>query len=147
MSSERVLPPPPEPRGQPGQDELGELIGIKDFERGEDWARARVEVTDRVRQPYGIVHGGAYSVLAETLCSRATAEAVAPLGMGVMGQANNASFLRPISEGHINAEARAYHRGRTSWVWEAHMTNDEGTLCALVRMTVAVRPISRGSGS
>jgi len=47
----------------------------------------------------------------------------------------------------VHAEARAYHRGRTSWVWEVQMTNDEGTLCALVRMTVAVRPISPGTGS
>ncbi|MGI9558016.1 MAG: PaaI family thioesterase [Solirubrobacterales bacterium] len=145
--SEKPSGPPPEPRGQPGRDELGALVGITDYERGEDWARATLEVTDRVRQPYGIVHGGAYSVLAETLCSRATAEAVAPLGMGAMGQANNASFLRPISEGHVYAEAKAYHRGRTSWVWDVQMTNDEGTLCALVRMTVAVRPISPGSGS
>jgi 1,4-dihydroxy-2-naphthoyl-CoA hydrolase len=145
--SAEAPPTPPEPRGQPGQDELGALIGVQDFERGDDWARARVEVTDRVRQPYGIVHGGAYSVLAETLCSRATAEAVAPLGMGVMGQSNLASFLRPISDGHINASARAYHRGRTSWVWEVEMTNDEGVLCSLVRMTVAVRPITPGTGS
>jgi uncharacterized protein (TIGR00369 family) len=130
-----------------GRDGLGELIGVSSYERGDDWARARVPVSDAIRQPHGIVHGGAYAVLAETLCSRATAEAVAPRGMGALGQSNNVSFLRPISEGHLNAEARARHRGRSTWVWEVEVSDDAGRLCALVRMTIAVRRLSRRSGS
>ena len=123
-----------------GRDALSELVGVEGYERGDEWARARVPVSDRVLQPYGIVHGGIYPVLAETICSRATADAVAELGMAAFGQSNDASFLRPISEGHVNAEGRVRHRGRTTWVWEVEMTDDEGRLCALVRVTIAVRP-------
>ena len=52
---------------------------------------------------------------------------------------NQTSFLRPITEGTIHAEARRRHRGRTTWVWEVEITDDHGRLCALVRMTIAVR--------
>ena len=56
-----------------------------------------------------------------------------------MGLSNQTSFLRPITEGHVNAEARARHRGRTTWIWEVDFTDDQGRLSALSRMTVAVR--------
>ncbi len=61
--------------------------------------------------------------------------------MVAMGQSNQASFLRPISTGHANIEAVARHRGRTTWVWDCEVSDDEGRLCALVRMTLAVRPL------
>ena len=57
-----------------------------------------------------------------------------------MGQANDTTFLRPTSEGHITANARTRHRGRTTWVWDVEMSDDEGRVCALSRMTIAVRP-------
>ena len=56
-----------------------------------------------------------------------------------MGQANQTNFLRPITAGTIHGAARARHRGRTSWVWDVEITDEEGRLCALTRMTVAVR--------
>jgi uncharacterized protein (TIGR00369 family) len=116
------------------------MIGIEFPDSGEDWARAEVAVGDHLLQPYGIVHGGVYSSIAETVCSKATAEAVAADGMLAFGQSNDAALLRPISEGRIHAMARARHRGRTSWVWEVEITDDEERLCALVRLTIAVRP-------
>lgn len=122
-----------------GRDGLGELIGIEHLESGDGFARARLPVTDRVRQPYGIVHGAAYSALAESIASKATYEAVVGEGKLAIGQSNHAAFLRPISDGHVNAEAHARHRGRSSWVWEVEMTDDEGRLCALVQVVVAVR--------
>lgn len=121
-------------------DGLGELIGLEHLESGPERARARVEVTDRVRQIHGVVHGGAYAVIAESVCSRATGAAVADAGLAAMGQANQATFIRPIASGHVNAEATVRHRGRTTWVWDCELSDDEGRLCALVRMTVAVRP-------
>jgi 1,4-dihydroxy-2-naphthoyl-CoA hydrolase len=122
-----------------GRDALGELIGIEHLEPGEATARARVPVTDRILQPYGLVHGGVYPVLAEAVCSKATHEAVTGEGKAALGQSNNTIFLRPISEGHVNAAANARHRGRTSWVWQVEITDDEGRLCALVEMVVVVR--------
>ena len=123
-----------------GGDGLGELIGIEGLEGGGDEVRARVVVSDRIRQPYGIVHGGAYATIAESLCSRATALAVFEDGMAAMGQSNQATFLRPISEGTIHARATPRHRGRTTWIWDCELSDDDGRLCALVRMTIAVRP-------
>ena len=126
-------------RGREG-DGLSRLIGVEYLELEPDRARGRFEVTDDVRQPFGIVHGGAYATLAESLCSRATYEAVKEDGMVAMGQANQATFIRPVSAGHVNAEATTRHRGRTTWVWDCELTDDEGRLCSLVRMTIAVRP-------
>jgi uncharacterized protein (TIGR00369 family) len=96
-------------------------------------------VSDRVRQPYGIVHGGVHATIAETICSYATAVGVGADGKVAMGQSNSTTFLRPIADGHVNATARARHRGSTTWIWDVEITDDEGRLCALTRMTVAVR--------
>jgi 1,4-dihydroxy-2-naphthoyl-CoA hydrolase len=126
--------------GMPGGDGLGELIGIEYGRTGPDEIRARVKVGDHIRQPVGLVHGGVYAALAESMCSAATWQAVRGDGMAAMGQANNATFLRPITDGHVNAVARPRHRGRTTWVWDVEISDDQGRACALVRMTVAVRP-------
>lgn len=118
---------------------LDDVLGFERFEfDGESVATARMPVIDTVKQPLGIVHGGAYAALAESLCSRATFEAVRP-GMMALGQANDSIFMRPVSSGVIHAHARALHRGRTSWVWDVRMTDDEGRLCATSRLITAVR--------
>jgi 1,4-dihydroxy-2-naphthoyl-CoA hydrolase len=133
-----------------GSDGFAELIGIEYLEATPELVRARAEVSDRIRQPYGVVHGGAYSAIAESICSTTTGLAVLADGRVAMGQSNSATFLRPISDGYVNATARSVHRGRTTWVWDVEISDDGGRLCALVRMTVAVREadqLSRGTGS
>ena len=124
-------------------DGLSRLIGIEYLGLDGDRVRARLEVTPKVMQPFGVVHGGALASLAESLCSRATYEQVAAEGMVALGQANQTTFLRPISSGHVNAAAVARHRGRTTWVWDCELSNDEQRVCALSRMTIAVRPAQR----
>ena len=57
-----------------------------------------------------------------------------------MGQSHSISFLRPITEGHIEVRARARHRGRATWVWEAEVLDSQERLCALATFNVAVRP-------
>jgi 1,4-dihydroxy-2-naphthoyl-CoA hydrolase len=84
-------------------------------------------------------HGGVHATIAETICSYATAIGVGAEGKIAMGMSNSTTFLRPISDGHVNAAARTRHRGRTTWVWDVEITDDQDRLCALVRMTVAVR--------
>jgi uncharacterized protein (TIGR00369 family) len=125
----------------PGRDGLGELIGLEYLEAGTDEVRARLTVTDEVRQPVGLVHGGVFAAMAESMCSAATWLAVKDEGMAAMGQSNSATFMRPITEGHVNALARTRHRGHTTWIWDVEITDDADRLCALVRMTVAVRPV------
>ena len=120
---------------------LGELIGIEWQEVGPEKARARIAVTPEVCQPFGIVHGGSIAALAESVCSAATWDTVRHEQMIAVGQSNQASFLRPISQGHVNCEATSRHRGSTTWVWDCDLTDDEGRLCAIVRMTIAVRPM------
>jgi 1,4-dihydroxy-2-naphthoyl-CoA hydrolase len=117
-----------------------ELLGTEWLDYDPDHARVRLAVHDALRQPLGLVHGGVISSLVESICSRATALALWDGKTVVTGQSQSVSFLRPFTEGHINVEAQALHRGRTSWVWEARITDDEGKLCALSQMTVAVRP-------
>jgi 1,4-dihydroxy-2-naphthoyl-CoA hydrolase len=118
---------------------LDGTLGVEILEVTEDVIRGRMPVEDRIRQAYGIVHGGAMSAIAESLTSLGTARRVYPDGKIAMGQEINASFMRPISSGHVNAEARVRRRGRTAWNWEVEITDDDGRLCALLRATIAVR--------
>lgn len=117
---------------------LDGVLGFEFLETGEEEARARFTVGDQHRQPMGIVHGGAYAALAESLCSLSTHLAVSPDSIAV-GQSNLTTFMRPVRDGAIDAVARRKHRGRTTWVWEVDFTDDAGRLCALSRMTIAVR--------
>jgi 1,4-dihydroxy-2-naphthoyl-CoA hydrolase len=107
-------------------------------------ARARIAIRDELRQPYGILHGGVYSSLVESLCSMATAAAVYDEGNLAMGQSIEVSFLRPVSTGHAEARAVARHRGRTTWVWQVEILDDDERLCAVAKMTMAVRPRPQG---
>ncbi len=60
--------------------------------------------------------------------------------MAAMGQSIEVSFIRPITEGGAEVRAQARHRGRTTWLWQAEVLNDEGKPCAIAKMTIAVRP-------
>jgi len=131
----------------PLEQTLDGTLGVEVLEVGDDFVRGRIAVTDRVRQPYGIVHGGAMAALAESLTSAGTAQGVAAERKIAMGQEVNASFMRPISDGHVNALARVRRRGRTAWNWEVEITDDTGRLCALLRATIAVRDAPAASGS
>jgi 1,4-dihydroxy-2-naphthoyl-CoA hydrolase len=124
----------------PGRDGLGDLIGLEYVKTSPDEITARAAVTPDLLQPVGLVHGGVYAAMAESICSGGTWLAVHGDGLAAMGQSNTATFLRPITEGHVNAVARPRHRGRTSWVWDVEITDDDGRSCALIRMIVAVRP-------
>ena len=115
------------------------LYGLEILSLGEEEATARVRVRDEILQPAGLVHGGVFASIAESLTSTATWMAVNADGRSAQGLSNQTSFLRPILSGTIHASARRRHKGRTTWVWEVDITDDEGRVCALVRMTVAVR--------
>ena len=117
-----------------------ELIGTEWLSDDPDEARVRLPLRDELRQPFGLMHGGVMSTLVESVCSRATAGAVWDQGMAAMGQSIDVSFIRPVTEGSVEVRAKARHRGRTTWIWECEVLNDEGKLCALSTMTIAVRP-------
>jgi uncharacterized protein (TIGR00369 family) len=115
------------------------LLGLEYTELSEGSAAGRLKVRDELKQPAGLVHGGVYASVAESLASVATAIAVAPEGKVAAGLSNQTSFLRPITEGTIHAAARLRHRGRTTWIWEVEIEDGQGRLCVLTRVTVAVR--------
>jgi len=78
------------------------------------------------------------------MASLATALAVGEQGASAVGLSNSTSFLRPILEGTVHASATRLHSGRTTWVWDVRFSDDQDRLCALTRMTIAVRPPREG---
>jgi 1,4-dihydroxy-2-naphthoyl-CoA hydrolase len=116
-----------------------QLYGLELLELGEGLARGRVTVRDELKQPFGLVHGGVFAAMAERLASIATGVAVARDGKVATGLSNQTSFLRPVTEGTIHAVAVRKHAGRTTWVWEVEISDDDGRLCVLTRTTIAVR--------
>ncbi len=130
--------------GDTSQSNFDVHIGTEWLSLDPDDARARVPMRDELRQPYGILHGGVYSSLIESLCSYSTAVAVHEDGNIAMGQAIEVSFLRPVTKGHAEARAVVRHRGKTTWVWQVEVLDDEERLCAVAKMTMAVRPAPKG---
>jgi 1,4-dihydroxy-2-naphthoyl-CoA hydrolase len=108
---------------------MAALIDVEILDQTEDEVRAKVPVTDALRQPLGLVHGGVYATIADAITTR-----------GGRAISNQTSFLRPITEGTIHVTARRRHRGRTTAVWELDVSDDAGRLCALVRMTIYPGP-------
>ena len=118
------------------------LYGLTLTEVSPDTMSGEVPVRDELRQPAGLVHGGVYAAIAESLASMGTWLAVHEDGHAAMGLSNLTSFMRPITEGTIHAVAQVRHRGRTTWVWEVEMCDDAQRPCVLSRVTVAVRDAS-----
>ena len=126
--------------GYPAPGTLDDVLGFDLLEANGDRCRGRFAAERQVQQPMGLVHGGAYAALAESMASWATVIAVAHDGNLAVGQSNNTTFLRPVTSGHVNADGTPLHRGRTTWVWDVEFRGDDGRLCAVSRVTLAVRP-------
>lgn len=118
-----------------------ELLGTEWVSDDPERAVARFRVRDELRQPVGLIHGGVFSAVIESLCSRATALAVLSEGMIAMGQSISVNFVRSLTEGGAEVVATARHRGRSTWVWDADASDEAGRLCATAKMTIAVRPL------
>jgi 1,4-dihydroxy-2-naphthoyl-CoA hydrolase len=116
-----------------------DYYGLELDEATDELVRAHVAVRQELLQPVGLVHGGVHASIAEALASLGTNVGVVPEGKIGLGQSNHSSFLRPISEGTIHGLARRRHRGRTTWIWDVDLTDDAGRLCAISRVTIAVR--------
>jgi 1,4-dihydroxy-2-naphthoyl-CoA hydrolase len=117
------------------------LYGLKLLELSDTEVVAEVTVREELKQGAGLLHGGVYAAMAESMASIATALAVFANGEAAMGLSNGTSFMRPITEGVVHAYATRLHRGRTTWVWDVRFSDDAGHTCAVTRMTVAVRPL------
>jgi 1,4-dihydroxy-2-naphthoyl-CoA hydrolase len=119
---------------------LESALGFELLEVGPELATGRAAVGPNLLQPFGLVHGGVYAAMAESLASVGTYVAVKDAGNIAVGLSNNTSFMRPVTSGHVHGTARPRHSGRTTWVWDVDMSDDDGRLCATSRVTIAVRP-------
>ncbi len=119
---------------------LPDALGFEIFEVGDESGARQLRGDRRGAPAHGHRPWRRLRRAGGDLASVATFTSVAPGGEVAMGQSNHTSFLRPVTEGTVHAEARRRHRGRTSWVWEVDFTDDRGRLCAMTRVTMAVRP-------
>jgi 1,4-dihydroxy-2-naphthoyl-CoA hydrolase len=115
------------------------LYGLEYDGATADEVRARVRIDERHLQPFGLVHGGLYAAMAESMASFGTAIGAGE-GKFVAGLSNHTSFLRPVFKGDtVSGVGVPRHRGRSTWVWEVECTDGQGRSCALARVTIAVR--------
>jgi uncharacterized protein (TIGR00369 family) len=112
-------------------------LGIVFTELGDDFVRATMPVDARTRQPYGLLHGGASVLLAETLGSTAGGLCVAD-DQGVVGIEINANHLAGVRDGTVTGTARPLHVGRSTQVWEIRIEDGQGRLACISRLTLAV---------
>jgi len=118
-------------------DTAASHLGIEFLEVGDDFITARVPVDARTRQPFGLLHGGASVVLAETLGSVA-ANYACPPGQQAVGLDINANHLRGVKSGWVTGTTRPVHIGRSTQVWQIDMVNDAGEPTCVSRITMAV---------
>ena len=139
-------------RGRPTAEALNALsegtairaLGIEFSEIGADFVRATMPVDPRTKQPYGLLHGGASVLLAETLGSTAGNLCV-PDDRVCVGIEINANHLRAVREGHVTGTARPVHVGRATHVWEIRIEDARGRLACISRITLAV--VDRATGA
>jgi uncharacterized protein (TIGR00369 family) len=116
-------------------------LGIVITEAGDDWLRGTMPVEPRTHQPFGLLHGGASVVLAETLGSLAGGLSVLdPQTQGVVGLEINANHVRGEKAGLVTGTARAVHIGRSTQVWDIRIENARGKPVCVSRLTLAVVP-------
>ena len=114
-------------------------LGIEFTELGDDYLVARMPVDARTHQPFGILHGGASVVLAESLGSMASFMCLPdPTKQRAVGLDINANHVRPVKSGWVYGRVTALHVGRTTHIWEIKITNEDHKLVCISRLTVAI---------
>ena len=114
------------------------LLDIKFSEITDDSLTATMPVDSRTQQPYGILHGGAAVVLAETVGSVASNLVIGKGDFLPVGLEINANHLRPVKEGTVSAKCTPIHLGKKSHGWDIRITNEEGKMVCVSRLTVAI---------
>lgn len=128
----------PEALNQMGKNTLVAHLGIEYTEIGPDFITARMPVDSRTHQPFGMLHGGASVVLAETLGSVAANCCLDSAKQYAVGLDINANHLRSVRNGWVYGTTRPLHIGQSTQVWEIRITSEEGALVCISRITMAV---------
>ena len=127
-----------------GNNSIAEHLGIEFTEVGADYIIARMPVDHRTHQPFGILHGGASVVLAETLGSIASYLCLKESSQkNAVGLEINANHLRPVKEGFVYGKVTPIHIGRSTHIWDIKITNEENKLVCISRLTVAIVDANR----
>ncbi|MEI7628836.1 MAG: hotdog fold thioesterase [Bacteroidota bacterium] len=121
-----------------GKNTMGEFLGIEFVELGDDYIKATMPVDERTKQPYGLLHGGASVVLAETLGSIGAVLTVDPELFQCVGLEINANHIRGVKQGIVTGIARPIHMGATTQVWDIRIFDEREKLVCVSRHTVAV---------
>ena len=116
------------------------FLGLEWVSLTDSSVHVRFEVRENLKQPLGLLHGGIYCAVAETVASVATVRAVWRDGMTGSGLSNSASFLRPVTGGIVDVHARLRAHDEREWLWSHEFRDSAGRLCSLVDVTIAVRP-------
>lgn len=142
---------PADPDGSPPRDSTPTLVvpverawsgtvGLEVVLHDDGTVTGVLPITEAVCQPMGLVHGGIYACVGEELASVGTGRAVVPDGRWCVGQSNLTHFLRPGTlGGTLHGKGVPIHRGRTSWVWDVEIRDEQDRLCARSTVTMAVR--------
>lgn len=121
-----------------GMDCLHSHLGIEFTAYGDDWLKARLPVDARTRQPHGLLHGGASVVLAEATASIAGSLTIDPETHRAVGMEINANHVRHATRGHVHGVASPETLGKRMQVWAIRISDDEGHLICVSRMTLAL---------
>ena len=137
----------PEAFGRPEQlnamekDRMLGHLGVEIVEIGDDYLRARMPVDSRTQQPFGLLHGGASAVLAESVGSWSSYLTTPPGEYQVLGLEINVSHLRTAKSGYVYGTARPVRLGSVVHVWDIRITNEAGQLLSVARLSTSVRPL------
>ena len=133
------------PTLRPYEQTLDGTLGVQITSATTELVTAETTIDDRHKQPFGLVHGGVYALVAESAASVGGAMTAMPSGGSAVGLSNNTAFLRPfIGEGTLTSTATRIHGGRTTQLWDVEHRDEEGRLCATSRVTIALREAAAG---
>lgn len=118
---------------------MAQNVGIEFLEIGDDYLKARMPVNEKTKQAFGILHGGANCVLAESMGSVASWMCIDPIQQRAVGIEINANHLRPVSEGFVTGICKPVQVGRSIQVWNIEIFRDDGKLSCISRLTCAIK--------
>ena len=124
--------------GQLGKGTMGEYLGIRWSEIGDNFLKATMPVDHRTRQPYGLLHGGASCTLAETIGSVGSAMVIDHTKFYCVGLEINANHIRSAKDGFVTGIASPLHLGTTTHVWDIKIYDEREKLVCVSRLTVAI---------
>ena len=124
-----------------GDDTMADFLGMEWVEIGNDFLRLRMPVNEKTKQPYGLLHGGASCVLAETAGSVASALVIDRQLYKCVGIEINANHIRAVREGYVTGTCTPLHLGKSTHVWDIKIVDGENRLVCVSRLTVAILEI------